>query len=98
MAAVPLPPGDQSGQSFSSLARFLKMQVQEHDQTKVQLSFNASRIDDLDSLLDEPLKLKIHEQGIALDDIVRDVRRRGYTPGPVFDLQADSKTVRVWLE
>jgi predicted unusual protein kinase regulating ubiquinone biosynthesis (AarF/ABC1/UbiB family) len=98
MAAVPLPTVDQSGQSFSSLARFLKMQVREYDQTKVQLSFNASRIDDLDSLLDEPVKQKIHKQGIALDDIVRDVRRRGYTPGPVFELQADSKTVRVWLE
>ncbi len=98
MAAVPLPPTNQTGRSFSSLARFLKMQVLEHNQTKVQLSFNASRIDHLGSLLDEPLQQKIHEQGIVLADIVRDVRRRGYTPGPVFDLQADNKTVRVWLE
>jgi predicted unusual protein kinase regulating ubiquinone biosynthesis (AarF/ABC1/UbiB family) len=83
---------------FSTLAKHLKIRVTERGRVKVELTSYASGIDDLDHLLDEDLRRRIDAQGIDLPRIVRDVRCRGYAPGPVFTLAEGEKRVEVWLE
>ncbi|MEQ8787899.1 MAG: AarF/ABC1/UbiB kinase family protein [Pirellulaceae bacterium] len=83
---------------FSTIARYLKIRVTENGRVKVELTSYASGIDDLDELLDEDLRQRIAAQAIDLPSIVRDVRRRGYTPGAVFALTEGEKRVEVWLE
>ena len=98
MDRLDLPRGDVDHRDFSSLARYLKIRVQEGGRTKVQLTSRSEGIDDLENLLDDDLRAKILRQGIDLPAIVRDIRRRGYVPGPVFQWTEGTKQVEVWLE
>ncbi len=83
---------------FDTLARHLKIRVREGERTKVELTQYAWSIENLESVLDDELKQRIREQGIDLTEVVSDVRRRGYAPGPVFHIDQDNKRVEVWLE
>ena len=83
---------------LSSLARYLKIRVRENGSTKVELTGYSMGIDDLEELLGEELAAKIRDRGIDLSAIVSDVRRRGYSPGRVFELEEGTKHVAVWLE
>ncbi len=98
MDRLDLPSVDAGHRDFSSLAQYLKIRVKDEGRTKVLLTSRADGIDDLDSLLDDDLRAKIAREGIDLPAIVRDVRRRGYVPGPVFQLIDGQKQVDVWLE
>lgn len=84
--------------SFESVSRYLKLRVTAGGRTRVELTQRAANIDNLDSLLDSDLKQRIKRQGLRLDNIVGDVRRRGYTPGPVFAMSEGNKDIKVWLE
>ena len=83
---------------FASLARYLKIRVRENGRTKVELTQNASNIENLDGLLGEDMKQRIVRQGIDLAQIVSDVRRQGYAPTQIFELIEGSKHIEVWLE
>lgn len=98
MASLELPKQDAADCSFATLARHLKIRVTQNGRVKVELTSYASGIDNLDELLDDQLQRKIAAQSIDLADIVRDVRRRGYAPGPVFTLAEEEKRVEVWLQ
>jgi len=98
MASLAMPMPTQSYRDFRSLAQWLKIRVSESGHTKVELTANATGIDDLEQLLDPELMVKIRERHIELEQIVRDIRRRGYTPGPVFQMDEGSKHIAVWLE
>jgi predicted unusual protein kinase regulating ubiquinone biosynthesis (AarF/ABC1/UbiB family) len=84
--------------SFHNVARHLHLRVERHGVTKVKLTLPASRIEQLDELMDDDLKQRLRERGVSLPNIVRDVRRRAYGPGPVFELIEPSNSVVVWLE
>ncbi|MBC8351602.1 MAG: hypothetical protein H8E66_06415 [Planctomycetes bacterium] len=84
--------------TFDSLSRYLKLRVRSGGRTTVELTQRAASIDNLDSILDSELKQRIERQGLRLDEIVGDVRRRGYAPGPVFALNEENKDIKVWLE
>jgi len=88
-------PGDVG---FASLARHLKIRVRKNGITKVELTSYASGVDHLDELLDDDLHERITAHGINLTEVISDVRQRGYTPGPVFELEEADKEVHVWLE
>jgi hypothetical protein len=85
------------GCEFSDFARHLKIRVVDHGVTKVALTSRASAIEDLESLLSEDLQAQIRARGIDLRQVVSNVRRRGYAPGPVFELREGQKTVDVLL-
>ena len=53
----------------------------------------SAGIDDLDDLVDEDLKRRIAAQQINLPTLVAQVRHRGYTPGPVFEMTEGRKEV-----
>lgn len=86
------------GRGFDSLAKHLKIRVQEDGATKVQLTCLASAIEDLEDLLPADVKRRIGERQIDLGTIVSDVRRGGYAPGEVFSLIDRGKAIDVWLE
>ena len=98
MNRLDLPPAEASHRDFSSLAKYLKIRVRENGRTKVELTSYAAGIDDLDGLLDDDLKRRIAAQQIDLSAVVTQVRQRGYTPGPVFQMTEGSKEVAVWLQ
>ena len=98
MDRLDLPPADPRHRDFSSLAKYLKIRVREDGRTKVELTSYAAGIDDLNDLLDDDLKQRIAAQQIDLPAVVAEVRHRGYTPGPVFNMTEGSKEVAVWLQ
>lgn len=98
MASLAVPVDTRFHRDFRSLAQWLKIRVSESGRTKVELTSNARSIDDLEHLLDPDLMKKIKDRHILLESIVRDIRRRGYTPGPVFELDEGPRHVAVWLE
>ena len=98
MDRLDLPSVEVEHRDFSSLAQYLKIRVQNEGRTKVLLTSRADGIDDLENLIDDDLRGKIVREGIDLPAIVRDVRQRGYVPGPVFQLVDGQKQVDVWLE
>lgn len=82
----------------TSLARWLKVRVREQGTTKVELTSPACAIDDLATLLGNDLQRRLESAGHQLDELVTNVRRRGYAPGLVFELCDANKEVLVWLE
>jgi len=98
MNNLSLPDNLAAKPSFDSMAKYLKIRVRQDGRTRAELSSYASNIDNLDSLIDEDVKQRIVNKGLRLDKIVSDIRRRGYTPGPVFQLEDNGKQVDVWLE
>lgn len=98
MAALPVPVATRATRDFRSLAQWLKIRVSEAGQTKVELTSRAAGIEDLNHLLEGDLLSRIRDRHIELDRIVRDIRRRGYTPGPVFEMDEGARHIAVWLE
>jgi hypothetical protein len=98
MNRLDLPAAESHHRDFGSLAKYLKIRVREDGRTKVELTSYAAGIDDLDGLLDDDLKRRIAAQQIDLSTVVTQVRQRGYTPGPVFELTEGNKEVAVWLQ
>lgn len=98
MQNLQLPGNGPLTSDIVTLAEHLKIRVQENGQTKAQITFRASVIENLETLIDDELKARIEKQGVKLDEIVADVRRSGYAPGNVFQLTDGSKQVSVWLE
>jgi predicted unusual protein kinase regulating ubiquinone biosynthesis (AarF/ABC1/UbiB family) len=104
LAALPLPvagnPAKEEKQAagFRSVAKHLKIRVTDAGQTKVQLTQAAMNIERLQELLDDDLQTRIANSGIDLIAILREVRQRGYAPGPVFRLNEGAKQIEVSLE
>lgn len=97
MAGLSLPQSEQDV-DFASLSKHLKIRVQEHGRTKVALTSRAGSIEHLREMLPVEVLQQIKDRQIDLDRIVSDIRRRGYAPGPVFDLQDGDKDIEVFLE
>ncbi len=98
MDSLSLPPEAEEPADFTALAKYLKIRVTENGRIKVELTSPAHCIDSLDEMLTEEHQQRIASQGIDLDRLIADVRRRGYLPGPIFQFSDVSKTIEVWLE
>jgi hypothetical protein len=100
LAAVRVPPADDTKSSFQGIARHLRIHVVKEGRLKVALTFPAMAIDDLGSLMGEDVESRVRAGGVDTQELVRRVRRTGYTPQEVFALPDDGqgREVRVWLE
>ncbi len=98
MNALELPEAVGDEGSFATLATVMKIRVTENGRTKVELTTLAASIDHLQDLLDEETTQRIQQRGIDLSAVTADVRRRGYAPGPVFDMTEGAKQIAVWLQ
>ncbi|WP_207396383.1 ABC1 kinase family protein [Bremerella alba] len=85
-------------QDYKALAKHLKVQVLRDGQLKASVTLAAAAIDRLEKFLDDETLRRIKQERIDLVEIVRDVRRRGYVPGDVFELTDPHREVKVWLE
>lgn len=85
-------------QDYQTLAKHLKVQVLRDGQLKASVTLAAAAIDRLEKFLDDETLRRIDEERIDLVEIVRDVRRKGYVPGNVFELTDPQREVKVWLE
>lgn len=97
-SAPPTRPRRSSG--FDALARHLRIEVRRGGETRVSLTFPASSVEELPTLMDEETAAKIAERGIDLLAILRSARAQGYTPSELFTLEepTDGRRFRVWLE
>lgn len=97
MAQLPIPT-THAAAGYEGLAKYLKIQVRRGNRVTAQITCQGSAIDNLEELIDPPTLAKIRSAKIDLQQLVRQVRQRGYTPGEVFELQDDEKSIAVWLE
>lgn len=83
---------------FSTLAKHLCVRLERGGETRVNISMPAFRVDSLHEILDCDVKHRIHQKGIDLDALMVTVRRNGYSPGELFQLDEERQRLRVWLE
>jgi predicted unusual protein kinase regulating ubiquinone biosynthesis (AarF/ABC1/UbiB family) len=79
-------------------SRSLRLNVSEHGQTKVALTFKAEAAGWLPELIPEELGLRLAQRSIDVAALARDAVAREFAPGELFNLQDADKSVRVWLE
>ncbi|MBY0589080.1 AarF/ABC1/UbiB kinase family protein [bacterium] len=92
-----LPEAPPSDASMAHLAKHLCILVKENGRTKASVTLPALAVDDLEAYVDEEVASKIRERGLSIPAMVQNARRRGYAPGPVFDLEDADRSFRVWL-
>lgn len=97
-AELSLPAEPNPEATFARLARYLNIQVRENGSTKVKITLPAIAVDSLHEYIDEDVENKIRERGIHLDKLIHQVRRDGYRPCELFELDDPPKQFRVWME
>ena len=94
--ALPVEPDPRT--SFSTIARYLRIQVLENEETKVKVTLPALAVDELETYLEGDVLTRIRTRGIDVAQLVREVRRGGYAPREIFVLDEPPRTFRVWLD
>ena len=93
---LPEPPAGE-GADFHAVAQYLKVYVKKSTGA-VRLTMPARVADDLEGIIDPPVKETIHNQGLDLAAMQEKVRRSGFTPQDIFNIKDDVREVHVWLE
>ncbi len=93
---LPVPADPRS--SFACLAKHLCIRVTERRTLKAKVTLPAEAIDELQNIIDPPVREKIESRGITLDALVRKARASQYAPQPVFSLDDGPKRCETWLE
>ena len=98
--ALILPEVDKEFQTpaFDSIARFLKVSVVKANGSKINLTMPGRCVDDIEGEMEESIKQSIHKQNINLIAIQDKVRKSGFLPQTLFELQDEDHTIKVWLE
>ena len=98
--ALILPEVDKEFQTpaFDSIARFLKVSVVKANGSKINLTMPGRCVDDIEGEMEESIKRSIHKQNINLIAIQDKVRKSGFLPQTLFELQDEDHTIKVWLE
>lgn len=97
-AKIVLPIEPDPAVNFTSLARTLRIEVRDQEGVRALVKLPAMAVEDLETYLDPEVLGKIKRRGINLASIVERVRRNGYAPGEVFELEVDAKRFSVNLE
>lgn len=93
---VPAAAGSAPG--FDRMARVMKVHVKKPGGTEVRLTMPARVADDLDGVIDPPVKESIARQGLDLAGMQERVRKSGFVAQTIFELEDSERKVRVWLE
>jgi predicted unusual protein kinase regulating ubiquinone biosynthesis (AarF/ABC1/UbiB family) len=89
---------DSKGPAFDSMARYLKVHVVKANGNKVSLTMPGRCADDIESVMDEPVKESIQRQNIDLQSIQDKARKSGFVPQILFELHDEERDMKVWLE
>ncbi|MFQ5715812.1 MAG: hypothetical protein ACE5GQ_01785, partial [Nitrospinales bacterium] len=65
---------------------------------EVRLTMPARVADDLEGIIDPPVKESIVKQGLDLAGMQERVRKSGFVAQTIFELEDPERKVRVWLE
>ncbi len=98
LALPEVPASPASATRFDGVARYLQVHVIKSNGNKVKLTMPARVADQLEEVIDPPVKASIERQKIDLPGIQKRVRQSGFVPQTVFELVDDERQVRVWLE
>ncbi len=96
--ALTFPEVQITGPAFDSMARYLKVHVVKPNGNKVSLTMPARCADDIEGVMDEPVKESIHRQKIDLTAIQDKARKSGFVPQILFELSDEERDMKVWLE
>jgi predicted unusual protein kinase regulating ubiquinone biosynthesis (AarF/ABC1/UbiB family) len=83
---------------FDGLAKFMMVKVAKPNGTRVHLSMPARVAENIEDVLDQPVKDAIVRAKIDLPAIQDRVRRSGFVPQVVFELNDPERNVKIWLE
>jgi predicted unusual protein kinase regulating ubiquinone biosynthesis (AarF/ABC1/UbiB family) len=89
---------DSKGPAFDSMAHYLKVHVVKPNGNKVSLTMPARCADDIEGIMDEPVKESIQRQNIDLIAIQDKARKSGFIPQILFELSDEERDMKVWLE
>ncbi|PIP71949.1 MAG: hypothetical protein COW89_09115 [Nitrospinae bacterium CG22_combo_CG10-13_8_21_14_all_47_10] len=84
--------------AFDSIARYLKVHVVKPNGNKISLTMPARCADDIEGVMDEPVKESIKKQNIDLLSIQDKARKSGFVPQILFELNDEERDMKVWLE
>ncbi|GJL78089.1 MAG: hypothetical protein NPINA01_10780 [Nitrospinaceae bacterium] len=83
---------------LDGIAQYLKVSVIKANGNKVRLTMPARVADNLEDIIDPPVKESIDRQNIDMVAIQKRVRESGFIPQTLFDLKDSEREVLVWLE
>ena len=83
---------------LDGIAQYLKVNVVKPNGNKVKLTMPARVADNIEEVIDPPVKESIDRQNIDLVAIQKRVRETGFIPQTLFDLKDPEREVLVWLE
>jgi len=95
---LPKIENDSPGPTFDSMAQFMKVHVVKANGNKVSLTMPGRCADDIEGVMDDPVKESIHKQKIDLISIQDKARKSGFIPQVLFELQDEERNMKVWLE
>jgi predicted unusual protein kinase regulating ubiquinone biosynthesis (AarF/ABC1/UbiB family) len=95
-----LPEADQSLQApaFDSIARYLKVYVVNANGSKVSLTMPGRCANDIEGEMEESIIESISKHNINLMSIQDKVRKSGFVPQTLFEIQDGERKIKVWLE
>lgn len=93
-----VPPATGLAPGFNKVAKYLKVDVKKANGNKVWLTMPARVADDLEGIIDPPVKETIIRQNLDLAVMQERVRKSGFIPQTIFEVQDSERHVRVWLE
>lgn len=79
-------------------SELLRIRVSEGPITKVDLTFNARAVDNLEDLVPEEFKDRLEKHTIDLNQVIQDTQKSYYAPGDLIQILDNQKKVRIWLE
>lgn len=91
--------------NFKSISKNLYIQIKKNDKIVVDLQFPIATLVDLESYVEDDVKLKLAESGINLKDLITKSLSSGCRPGDIFKLEVDEmddtlaieKEYHIWL-
>ncbi len=95
---IELPQLGESNSTFKQIAKFLKVYVKKTNGNKVELTMPGRVVEELEEVIDPPVLETIRNQGINLEDIQNRVRKTGFIPQTLFEVEDNVRFVKVWLE
>ena len=95
---LPKVEGSSESSAFDSMARYLKVHVVKSNGNKVSLTMPGRCADDIEGVMDDPVKESILKYNIDLPPIQDRARKSGFVPQTLFELQDEERDIKVWLE
>ena len=96
--SLPEIASNSQGPAFDSIAKYMKVHVVKSNGNKISLTMPGRCADDIEGVMDDPVKESIQRQKIDLVAIQDKARKSGFVPQILFELHDEERDMKVWLE